>query len=206
MKRLLYLVLLLALLLISVPASAAPDAYTIMLSNLDTGERWWDADYDRTLSAGVGWTDGDRAGYKCAYGFLLHNGRVVGRFVFTRIAEAASYTRVNDKYMVEGSRHYATGALGTRRNPVRQSECPAPTGNYAPFDGNELPTIRFMQGSTVLETRSYPNLDVHPDVTFQQISKTNKQVNLVAYVDGLPVLEIYYTAFGNVTMASDLAA
>lgn len=202
MKRLLLLIALLCL--IALPAVSAPDAYTIMLGNSDTGEQWWNADYDRSLSAGVGWTDGDRAGYKCAYGFLLRNGQVVGRFTFTRIPAAAGYARVNDKYMLEGQRHYATGTLSSRRNPVLQSECPAPAESYTPFAGSQLPTVRFMQGSTVLEIRNYPNLDVHEDVTFQQISKTNKRVVIVAYLNGLPAIAIYYDAFSNVTMTSDL--
>jgi len=204
MKRALLFTALVLTLILPLPAVSAPDVYTITLSNLDTGELWWNAPYDRTLSTGVGWTDGDRAGYKCAYGFLLRNGQVVGRFTFTRIPEAAAYTRINDKYMLEGSRHYTTGNLSSRRNPVSQSECPAPAESYAPFAGSQLPTIQFRQGTTVLEVRNYKTLDVHDDVTFQQISKTNKRVVVVAYVDGLPAIAIYYDAFSNVTMSSDL--
>jgi hypothetical protein len=203
MKRLAFALILLAL-LIPLGATAAPDVYTIILSNSDTGQRWWEADYDRTLSAGVGWTDGDRAGYKCAYGFLLRNGQVVGRFTFTRIPEAEGYARVNDKYMVEGARHWATGALSSRRNPVLQSECPAPTETYEPFAGNELPTIQFRQGTTVLETRSYPLVDAGEGVTFQQTFKDSKNVTVVAYEDGLPTIVIYYRSFGSVTLSSDL--
>ena len=202
MRRL--LIVLAFLLLVPLPAVSIPDTYTIMLSNAATGESWWDAPYDRTLSEGVGWTDGDRAGYKCAYGFLLRNGQVVGRFTFTRIPEAASYTRVNDRYMAEGSRHYETGRVGTRRNPVLQSECPAPTETYTPFAGSQLPTIAFTENGVTLEIRNYKTLVTHPDVTFQQISKTDRRIVVVAYVQGLPVIAIYYDTFSSVRLTSDL--
>jgi hypothetical protein len=204
MKTRLLLLVLALVLLIPSPGVVAVDHYTIRLYNVATGDHWWDAPYIRTLSSTVGWTDGDRAGYKCAYGFLLRSGQVVGRFTFTRIPEAAAYAGVNDKYMVEGSRHYATGKVGTRRNPVLQSECPAPTESYASFNGSQLPTIRFMDGSTVLETRSYPSLEVHPDVTFRQISKTDRRIVLVAYLKGVPAIAIYYDAFSTITLTSDI--
>ena len=45
---------------------------------------WWNAIYKRQLDFGLdtGWTDGDRAGYRCLYAFLTLDNQIVGRVTF----------------------------------------------------------------------------------------------------------------------------
>lgn len=122
--------------------------------------QWWDAPYVRDLFAvgisqvpGVGWTDGDRAGYKCAYMFLYQNGDendIIGRVTFTRVA---GYANVGDQYMREFARAYDGGLDYTS-----QAECPGPTTAYESWDGADYrPQIFYMQGGQLLENRSYTN-------------------------------------------------
>lgn len=209
MKRL-ALVLIALLMVTTMSAARAASTnpnYTIMLMNKTTGQSWWNASYARNLPSGAGWTDGDRAGYKCAYGFLMYQGQPVGRFTFTTIAGAASYAKVNDKYMQEGARYYnGTVAVG-QGNELGQ--CPPASEAYTPFSGpTQLPTVKFQTTSgTVLETRNYKTLKLNfPGLTFQQVSKTATRVTVVAYIDGLPAIAIYYDALpgSNVVMTSDL--
>jgi len=75
------------------------------------------ANYYRSLPfyPETGWTDGERAGYSCLYGFLMLNGQPVGRVTFARV-DGAGYAFINDNSMKEGVRHY-DGTLGTPDNP-----------------------------------------------------------------------------------------
>lgn len=194
---------------LSLPVAASDD-YTIILSNSQTGARWWDAPYLRVLSPGVGWTDGDRSGYRCAYGFLYRDNRrgqqtMIGRFTFSRIDGAADYARVNDKGMAEGIRYY-DGTLDRNDAGGRElGDCPSANASYEPFAGNQLPTIRFVQNGQTLETRDYKALVVGEGITFQQVSKSESRIGVVAYHNGLPVIEIYYDSLvRSVTLTSDL--
>lgn len=209
MKRAFLFVALVLILIVPTAAQADPDGYDIVLTHEGFGERFWIAPYDRTISPGVGWTDGDRKGYRCAYGFLMRNGVAVGRFTFVAIPDAATYAAVKDNGMVEGSRFY-DGTVAPPGSPKELRDCPEAVGSYAPFDGDERPTIRFRRGTTTLETRSYVNLqELLPGVTFQQVSRTNKRIGVVAYFDGLPIYEIYYDVMPgvqNINLTSDIAA
>jgi hypothetical protein len=138
-----------------------PPAFTIMVSNTSGDpaiKSWWNAPYIRDLYAAgrsevpnVGWTDGDRAGYKCAYMFLERGSELVGRVTFTRVA---GYGKINDKYMNEFERAYDGGFDYTD-----QSECPGPSQEYEAWDGPDFrPQIFFTDNSgKQLEDRSYTN-------------------------------------------------
>ena len=203
-------VLLVALAFMLTSAGGDPDRYDIVLTHEGFGERFWVAPYERTLSPGVGWTDGDRDGYRCAYGFLMRNGVAIGRFTAVAIPGAATYASVKDRYMVEGERYY-DGTLAAADAPKELNDCPQASQSYEPFFGDERPTIHFRQGSRViLETRDYDNLqELLPGVTFQQVERTNKGIDVVAYYETLPIFGFYYDVLPgvrNVNLTSDIAA
>lgn len=203
MKRIPYYVALVAaLFLVALPVSADPDRYDIMV-NAD-GVRAWTAEYERTLSDGVGWTDGDRVAYRCAYGFLMDDGVVVGRVTFTRIQAASSYAAISDQYMLEGARHY-DGTPAVLTGGPQLNECPAPSESYTSFSGDQRPIITFnTSGCEVLETRNYQNLEPGAGITFQQTESTDDRVTVVAYKNSLPFVVVYYDALSSTVMNSDL--
>lgn len=209
MKRQVYAAALALMLMLLSAAGGDPDRYDIVLTNEGAQQRFWVAPYLRTLSPGVGWTDGDRDGYRCAYGFLLRNGQPVGRFTFIRIPQAATYAAVKDAYMVEGERYY-DGTVAAVDAPKELGDCPQSTVAYEPFTGDVRPTIRFRQGSRViLETRDYKATEALSGVTFQQVARSNKWITVVAYYDTLPIYAIYYDVMPgvqNVNLTSDIAA
>lgn len=204
-----------------------------MLGNFDNGERWWTATYHRDLSNGYGWTDGDRAGYKCATMFLVEldpldpdplDDPVVGRVVFTRITGAA-YAAVNDQSMVEGSRHFDGTPIIPLSNAY-QIECPAPDAEYTPLVDpvDDRPIISFTAPGGVLEERKYPLIEAN-NVIFQQGTKIEgpftvvdgagntstvyDRIPVVAYslIDGawVPVIAVYYDSLSpEVSVVSDL--
>lgn len=212
------LILALCLVLLAVPAAGQtddqkPDHFSILLIDTQLGELWWEAEYLRTLSPDVGWTDGDRSGYRCAYMFLYKVGRrgrlqMIGRATFIRVEGAAGYGKVNDRYMDEGIRYF-DGSLdptnGTANDIKELGDCPQSTAAYEPFDGNELPTIRFMSGGQTLETRNYKTVAAAEGITFRQVSKSDTSIGVVAYDNGLPVIEVYYDSLvRGVTLTSDI--
>lgn len=123
------------------------------------GVELWTAPYFRNLpyTSGVGWVDGDRVGYGCAYMFLQRDGVNVGRVTFQLThRDVSSYGLVNDKFMVEGVRYF-DGRLsdGTRR---QLNDCPSVAVDYQPnTDPDYRPLIWFVEGDDALENRSYTN-------------------------------------------------
>lgn len=196
----------LCLALIATPAAAQErdDTFYIMLGDGDTGQVYWIAPYDRTLDSRTGWTDGDRQAYRCAYMFLLHRGRVVGRVTFTR-AEGAGYAAINDKYMASAARNFE-GIVNTDPNIKQFDDCPAPSLAYEPYTGpDERPVVTYERRGSVLETRDYTTTVAGEGVKFQQIEATEDRVTIVAYKDNLPVVVVYYDSMvDSVDMRSTL--
>jgi len=171
--------------------------YTVMLRGGDDPATrfWWNADYFRSLpyTSATGWTDGDRAAYKCLYGFLLWRDRIAGRVTFTRVM-GATYALVNDEKMVESSRHYVDGSLGTPENPVVQSECPAPDQSYEPYLGpDERPVVTYETNrGRLLEVRDYKQTVAGLAIKFRLADSTPQRVTVVAYFNDQPAIVIYY--------------
>jgi len=169
----------------------------------------WRAPYFRTLTSGAGWADGNRDGYDCLYGILLDAaGNPIGRFLFKRVDAAAAYVKILDEGMPENgptNRHYDTGLLTPA--PVRQGECKPLHQDvpYTPLAGSgELPVVDYLTDGTLLERRSY--LDVDSDhvggrLLFQVESASLERVVVVAYWDSLPVVAVYYEAMADTVMA-----
>lgn len=190
MKRILCLVALVFALSAPAWAQTMPDHFQIILSA--DGVEMWRADYDRTLDVRTGWTDGDRQGYRCAYMFLLHRGRVAGRVTFTQVRDAAAYSVVNDKFMVEGMRFFDGTVDPT---PNQHDDCPAPDQEYESYTGpDQRPVVTYSGPRGVLETRSYPDIVAGAGVIFRQVESTSRRVTVVAYKNGLPVIVVYYDA------------
>lgn len=180
-----------------------PNFFNIMLGgNTGTG-RLWTATYIRVLPSGAGWLDGDRAGYRCAYMFLAHQGQIVGRVTFSRI-DGVDYAVVNDKHMAEGERYY-DGSLAEPEAPKELGECPRPAETYEPSTGpEERATIVYWVDGVPVETRNYKVTEVRPGVTFQQIAKTSTRITVVGYLDGLPAMVVYYDVLAaNAAITSD---
>lgn len=137
--------------------------FDIILTNAETSVHWWTAEYLRWLpyTEGVGWTDGDKSGYRCAYMHLYRNGDpndIVGRVTFSRPVDQA-YGKVNDSKMLEGqtsNRAYDGGLDWTS-----QAECPDPDEDYTPLPLNtadQRPIIKYYDSAgNLLEDRSYTN-------------------------------------------------
>ncbi|MGI8517434.1 MAG: hypothetical protein ACR2ME_03695 [Acidimicrobiia bacterium] len=169
---------------------------------------WWNAVYMRSLPYGLatGWTDGDRAGYRCLYGFLTLDGVPVGRVTFMRVDGAASYGMVTDERMVEGERYY-DGTLAPANAPQELGQCPEPNVAYEPHTGaDQRPTIKYSTPSgQLLEVRNYKTLVPGPGITFQQTESASGQITVVAYEWGNPVIVVYYESISpSVVMSSDM--
>lgn len=194
-------------------------SYDIELSNADNGDHWWVAPYKAFLSSTAGWVEGDRIGYACGYGPLIDNGHIVGRFTFARV-EGAAYAKVNDRFMQEGLRFYdgsktpegTVQAYGVEfcRGVVAQEYEP----NLEP-DSN--PVIEFHHLGRVVEVRDYADVTrLIPNLKFRltgvsgplescdgegRCVMVNQRATVIAYVDDLPVIVVYYDALngGSVT-------
>lgn len=208
-------------------AQPAPNGdFDIFLQDGNTAEFWWIANYLRTLPSGTGWVGGDRSGYFCAYMFLLNSsGTPLGRVTFTRVdvprEEGGNYAYIKDEDMEEGARYFDGTPAPAGSNEI--GDCPPPTQTYEPWAGpDQRPTVLFSaRRGGVLETRDYKVTDAHPDVMFRQTEKLTGQttvfsalgtpstiwgrVPVVAYVNGLPTIVVYYDSLvRGVSVTSDI--
>ena len=169
---------------------------------------WWNAPYARQLSYGLdtGWTDGDRAGYRCLYAFLTLDDQIVGRVTFMRVEGAGTYASVKDENMKEGVRYY-DGTVAPDGISIELGDCPFPDVAYVPYTGpDQRPTVVYSSTSgQTLEVRNYKPVVVGEGITFQQTGATSSRVTVVAYDHGNPVIVVYYESMSpNVVMVSDL--
>jgi len=170
--------------------------YTVMLrgGNDPATRFWWDADYFRTLpfTSATGWTDGDRSGYRCLYGFLTWRGRIAGRVTFTRVP-GATYAVINDEEMVEGARMY-DGSLPLPGSSRELGDCPAPDQAYEPYLGlDERPVVTYETNRRrLLELRDYRQTIAGSAIKFRLAESTPQRVTVVAYFNDQPAIVIYY--------------
>jgi hypothetical protein len=177
------------------------DKYDFFVNVHQVG-RAWTAPYFYNLpyTPDTGWADGNRDGYKCAYGILLWDGEPVGRVTFTRVAGAAAYTIINDQGMPDRGdtlRHYDTGSLFPR--PVTQGECPPPDDDvdYVPSTlPGQLPVIDYLgPNGELLERRDYRKIVIEdPRLKFRLVSVSAERVTVVAYWENNPFVVVYYDA------------
>ncbi|MEX0700423.1 MAG: hypothetical protein WD651_12560 [Acidimicrobiia bacterium] len=195
----------------------------IQLGASDPGRQLWNAPYLESLpfTSGVGWTDGERVGYDCAWMFLLRNGQVVGRATFLTLDGEQGYGRINDQSMTEKSRYYdgTVSSSGTNLSP-----CPDLDQAYEPSNApDERPTLRFVAGGDLLEVRDYKKtVALSPGVTFDQVSVNNvpfddwdprqqtshrvySRIVVIGRENGLPVVVVYYDSLDpSVVVTSDI--
>lgn len=200
------------------------DKFTINLSGSGEGfpDHMWGARYYRDLpfTEGTGWTDGDRHAYTCAYMFLVRDGVLVSRVTFTMI-EGAAYARVNDQSMSEKVR-WADGEINTTGKNM--GDCGKATADYGVVLGDERPVVRFVgSDGALLEVRDYTKTVVSDSrVTFDQVEVITEpfvdvspngrpvtvygRVTVVARIDGLPAIVVYYDSFSpEAQVTSDIA-
>lgn len=194
-------------------------SYTILLSNFDTGEKWWDAPYRAFLPSGAGWIDGDRTAYNCAYGFLIDDGWVVGRFTFARVP-GVSYAKVSDRFMPEGNYYYDASPTPYidddshgQAYPPRWCADSLVSQEYEPDTRpGQTPVVEFHNRGRVIETRDYRDVEVlTPGLKFHLVEVTGpflsddgegrvvevtSRTTVVAYFDDLPVIVVYYDGIG----------
>ena len=197
----------------TVPPRAIPNAGSFevwLRGNTGTGPDifWWNAPYLRQLSYGLntGWTDGDRAGYRCLYAFLALDDQIVGRVTFMRVEGASTYASVKDENMKEGVRYY-DGTPAPDGISIELGDCPYPDVAYLPYTGpDQRPTVVYSTTSgQTLEVRNYKPVVVGEGITFQQTGSNSSRVTVVAYDHGNPVIVVYYESMSpNVVMVSDL--
>lgn len=177
--------------------------YDFFVNVLGVGRAWL-AKYFYTLpyTPNTGWADGNRDGYKCAYGILMWNDQPVGRVTFSRVSGAATYTIINDQGMPDRGdtlRHYDTGSLFPQ--PVTQGECPPPIEAYEPsLEPGQLPVIDYIgPGGELLERRDYRNVGITDPISdgrlkFRLTSVSAERATVVAYWENNPFVVIYYDA------------
>jgi len=191
------------------PATTKTGTFTIMLRGLEPNRFWWDAAYRRSLSytPGVGWVDGDRLGYRCAWMFLERDGKIVGRATFVRIPDA-TYALVSDRYMTEGVRYFdgTVAPSGTQQTVHVSFSENIVDQAYEAFTGaDQRPTIKFVAGGDVLEVRDYKKTVVENGIKFRQVSASDSRITVVAYENDLPVIVVYYDSLdSSVRLDTDL--
>lgn len=208
------------------------DNFDIMLRGLDNPATlqvvepfrfWWDAKYCRNLAytPDTGWVDGDKIAYCSAYMFLEHEGLIVGRVTFVRIA----YAKVNDSRMLEGQRDF-NGDFHGQGQSYGPQFCGQVLASEYDFSNapDERPKVAYWAGEDLLELRNYGPTIVGAGITFDQVSKTTtpfqvtvndngavethtvySRVSVLARENGNAVIAVYYDSLDPlVTVVSDL--
>lgn len=186
--------------------------YDIMAGNATTGTTWWVAAYwgDNGLAYtdGATWLDGDREGYRCAYGFITgpDGDTIQGRFAFVRPADQA-YGKVNDKYMDEAER-YIDGSLYTGGGMEITEENCTDLRSSIDYTGtcrdvDERPRVAFFDAAgNVLDIRDYSNTNAN-NVIFNLHSFDGERATVIACEDGLLGMIVYYDALYGGQVAVD---
>lgn len=197
------------------PGINGDNGYLIGLFAKDPERGYWRAPYLYVVpyAPNTGWLAGDRVGYGCAYGFLQHEGEIVGRFTFRKI-ESATYVVVNDTYMDEGARYYDGSPTPPGTVQVPDFECPRTTESYETTNApDERPVIVYWSGGQALELRDYRTIVPGEGVTFEVIDvitqpfevtsaasgthTVNSRITVLARENGVPVVVIYYDGLGS---------
>lgn len=189
-----------------IPPGPTGERWTALISaKLETGsgpaikEPWWEADYFRSLPyvSNTGWIDGDRETYYCLYGFLTHNGAIVGRVTFYALEAVVSTPQgtivISDRFMEEAVRFYD----GTLAAPgqVELHDCGEHfTGTtYPDYTGpGELPVVEYVHNGETIEFRNYQALSFNPILKFQVVEATDERVTVVVYKNNVAQVAVYY--------------
>lgn len=193
------------------------DSYDVLLSNLDTNQKWWDAGYDAFLASGAGWVEGERLSYRCMYGFAVDNGAIVGRFIAARIPLAA-YAKVNDRNMQQKMRFidgtYFGGGQGQLYHGSFCNELVTVEYGQSTAPG-QFPIVEFHNGGDVIETRDYGAVDLYPGANikwlvgdvitepfqitdpFGNTHTVNSRVPVIAFENNDSAVVFYYDGLGS---------
>ena len=191
MKRLVLVLLVLAFLATPATAQTTLRFDIIVKAQVDAGPpkvygMMLTAPYVRVLPSGAIWLAGDRDGYKGVYGFLKHEGVIVGRFTFAGgyQSEGGQTTQIIDRYMGEGVRWY-DGTLVGEGFGEEINDFPR-FASYGPRTRpSERPTILFLDpGDAVLETRDYKTQVVPSTVTFNLLQVIDEPFTVQGLISG----------------------
>lgn len=192
------------------PTPTGPKFDIILLA--DNGELWT-APYYRTLpyatNRTVGWVDGDRVGYGCAYMFLqdLDTGVNLARVTFQLVPHPeTAYGLVNDKFMAEGVRYFNGTTPSTPRRQL--NDCPAVSQNYEPYTGPDVrPQVWFVENDDLLENRSYTTTTgswiAQGRVKFQEVERIITPFTVTAPNSGQSTVYQRVTVLANFDRPSD---
>lgn len=183
------------------------NGYEIIVSANNPSRQLWRAPYlyDVPYTDDVGWVAGDRIAYGCAYGFLIHEGELVGRFTFRNLSGSAAYIVINDKFMDEGQRHYDGTPNPNAPQQLPQTECPSRPTGYESSTVSQLPRVVFWSGNEALEIRDYREVNAGPGVTFELLpTQAGGRIPVLARENGVPALVVYYDPLGSGLVTADL--
>jgi len=202
----------------------AAGGYDIILSCIDTedidcftnnGKRtWWTAPYLGTnlpYAPDSKWIDGDREGYRCAYGFLEHDGEIVGAFGAVR-PTGQGYGKVNDRYMDEGVRYLDGSLTGKVGGEIPEEDCQSgilsPDIDYTEvYEGpDERPRIGFFGADgQILDIRDYTNTELQNPGKFRLISfdETTAIIGFYPTQNNQAAISFYYWSLGDGQIAVD---
>jgi len=190
------------------------DTEDIVCDTFDAKRTWWEAPYLGTnlpYAENSAWVDGDREGYRCAYGFLEHNGEIVGAFGAVRPL-GQGYGKVNDRYMDEAVRYLDGTLTGYSGGEITEEDCQ--TGILSPdvdytevYEGpDERPRIGFFSGSgEILDIRDYTNTELQNPGKFRLISfdGTTAIIGFYPPQTNQAAISFYYWAMGDGQLAVD---
>jgi hypothetical protein len=156
------------------------------------------------LDADAGWRAGDRVAYACLWDFLDYRDYLIGRATYTSIGGPnGGGASINEKYMVEGYRHY-DGTPDHADEPNRDQfddECTnPPSGDGISTAGPETEypdqpaghdfggpaVVTWVHGPHDIEIRDFADLEdttvpPHSSLRLQIVNQTESRVTLVGY-------------------------
>lgn len=171
------------------PPVNSENGYYFGVTDLNTGQFMWRAPYHHELlyQPNTGWQNGDRIAYHCAYGFLMENDVIVGRFTARAVPSSdnnpdGAYIRINDTYMEDapgspqdtagGPARFYDGSVRPANIQTPFADCPQDVGvEYE--SGNfpdEDPIIPFWNNGEVIEIRDYRNTAQPTGLTFHELA------------------------------------
>lgn len=154
------------------------------------------------------WVNGDREGYRCAYGFMYDyspdqgvghdDAHLIARATIVRPVEAG-YGAVNDRYMEEAARYYDGTVNTVPGNEIVDEDCQAVAldpdfdyANYVPHGADEIRVGLFKADGQIGDVRDFTKVVTSIPGHFEYVKTENGRVTIVFVVDGVGVSHVFY--------------